>query len=182
MGDFLRIILDSIQYLWPFRPVEAWERGAYFVLNRPRWRVGPGYWPMVPYFSDVKAVSVAPAIIRTPLQIVTLVSGKTLAFSASATVQVEDVVSALVDVDSYEETTGELISGALAERLAKVDPERFETAVRRRNLLQELASDLDEECLAFGVRVRALRFNNFAINLKTYRLLTDSATLLEKVW
>lgn len=182
MGDLFRILIDIFQYLWPFREVEGWERGIYTVLGKP-WRgVGPGRWPVVPYFMNVHAVSVVPGIVRTPLQFVTLSNGSVASFSASAVVQVEDPRTAIFAVDDYGETTQELISAVLSQELAEVDPDRFSTARKRKNLLDELGRTLDGLTLAYGIRVKALRFNNFALNLRLFRLVQDSATVQDRTW
>jgi hypothetical protein len=182
MGDLVQLVLDALQYAWPFREVEGWQRGVYTVLGSAWREVGPGRWPVIPYFMDVRAISVVSGVVRTPLQFVTLSNGEVASFSASATVQVEDARAAIFEVDDYSETTQELISAVLSQELAEVDPERFGTARRRKNLLDELGHRLDVQTVTFGVRVTALRFNNFAIGIRLFRLVQDSATLQDRSW
>jgi len=168
-----------MQYLWPFRGVRQWQRGCYYVCGR-YWRtVGPGEWPVIPYFMNVIAVDVVPSIISTPLQTITLRDKRLAAFSATATLLVEDPRAALNDVDKYEETVAELVASVLAERIADADPERFDPAYGKRDrLLEELRVALDDATRVFGVRVLALRFTNFMTDVRTYRLLAERATLL----
>jgi len=166
------------QYVFPFRRVEQWEAGLYYVLGR-YWRtVGPGCWPLTPYFMDVVPVSMVPSIHGTALQTITLRDGLTLTYSATATVQVENAATATNAVDKWPETTMELIAGLLSERLADVDPKRFDPARNKRDrLLEELREEIDTATKVFGVRVRSLRFNNFALGVRTYRLMSERATL-----
>lgn len=182
MANWFDALINAFTYCWPFREVEGWERGVYTFFGKP-WRdVGPGRWPVVPYFMDVRAVSVVPAVIQTPLQFVTLSNGKVVSFSASAVVEVEDARKAIFDVDDYKETTQELTAAVLAQELAEASPDRFDTARKRRNLTADLAAALDGQTAGYGVRVRTVRLNNFAIDLRVFRLVQDSATLQPISW
>jgi regulator of protease activity HflC (stomatin/prohibitin superfamily) len=174
MGDFLRVILDSIQYLWPFRLVKPWERGGYYVFGR-FWRVvPPGVFPVIPWFTEVMTISVVPAIVETTRQDITLQDGKTvLSFAASAVVQVVDFNLAVNTIDNFHQTTQELIRAVLAEKLAQVDAERLAPEKRGR-LLADLRRWIDEEARTFGVEVQKLRFPTFILNARTYRLLQDT--------
>lgn len=178
MSELVRLVLDVAKFLWPLRPVEQWEIGVYYILGRAYWEVGPGRWPVIPYFMDVRAVSVVPALVSTPLQTITLRDGTSLTFGATATVRVERAADAINLVNDYNETTVELVASVLAERLAKVDANRLDPE-RRGRLMADLLQWLDAETGQFGVRVLALRFTNFALNVRTYRLLMDTSQLPE---
>lgn len=174
MTELLRLALDVWRYIWPFRIVAPWGRGVYFVWGH-YWRtVGPGIWPVLPYFTNLTAVSVVPAIYSTPLQTVTANDGQTLAFSASITTVVENAAQALNSVDQYHETTIELVSGLLAEELAKLNG--IELAQNRSAIIESLRLACDNETSKFGVRVTALRFPSLAF-VRTLRILTERATL-----
>jgi regulator of protease activity HflC (stomatin/prohibitin superfamily) len=182
VAELLQLILHVVQYLWPFRIVEQWEHGVYYACGR-YWRtVGPGVWPVVPYFMEVRAVSVAPAIHGTPLQTVTLRNKLVLTYSATITVQVEDAAKALNEVDQWHETVIEMASGTLAERLAEADPDRFDPdRKKRQRLMEELRAELDGEAVKWGVRVLKLRFGNFALGVRTHRLLIERATMRDSL-
>jgi hypothetical protein len=174
VGELVQLLIQIAEFAWPFRAVEQWEVGCYFVLGR-YWRtVGPGRWPVLPFFMDVRAVSTVPAIVGTPLLTITLTNSDTLTFSAAATVRVDDAAAALNRIDDYTQTTQELLGATLAARLADVEATRLDAAGRRR-LLTDLVRWLDAETREYGVRVIGLRFTNFAINLRSYRLLIDAA-------
>lgn len=173
MGDFLRVILDSIQFLWPFRIIKAWESGNYYVFGR-YWRtLGPGCYPVVPWFTDVHEVPVVPAIVETARQDITLKDGTVLSFSASAWACVVDVNLAVNTVDDYHQTTQELIRAVLADKLAEVAAERLRPEGRGR-LLSDLRRWVDEEARQFGIEISKLRFTSFVTNARTFRLLQDS--------
>lgn len=172
MSDFLRLLLDSIQYLWPFRMVRQWERGGYYVCGR-WWRdIGPGVYPVVPWFTEVTETSVVEAIVGTGRQDITLSDGSMLSFTATATVQVIDVRLALNAVDSYTETMQELLGSVLAEKLAEVDAVRL-TPEKRGRLFADLRRWVAEEALPYGIEVRKVRFTSFITNAKAHRLIID---------
>lgn len=177
MTEFLRLLLDAFQYIFPLRRVEAWERGVVYLFGR-YWRtVGPGIYLIAPWFMEVRPVSVVPGVLILPLQTVTLRDGRALTFSASVWYQVEDAASAMNRIERYEETTSELASGLLAERFADVNPERFDPARGRRDrLLAELTQELDDGAKEFGVRISRVWLGNFALGVRTYRLLTTNAS------
>ena len=173
MGDFLRIVLDSIQFLWPFRLVEPWERAVYVVCGKWTWEVGPGVYPILPWFCAVKTGNVVPALVSTPRQDITLTDGKTLSFATTANVRIVNLTDAYLRIDDYHSTTQETISAVLAEKLAEVAAERV-TADKRRALLTQLRKWVNQETNLYGVEVEALRFTNFIVNVKTIRLLQES--------
>jgi regulator of protease activity HflC (stomatin/prohibitin superfamily) len=180
VAELLRQILDLIRDLSPVRVVQQWQMGLYHVGGR-YWRtVGPGVQLVIPYLCEVHKVSVVPAAATTPLQTVTLRDGRTLTFSVTITYAVSDANRAFNHVERYQETVIELASGVVAEVLADADPERFDPARGNRSrLLEEVREELDAECQRFGLAVHRLRLTNFALGVRTIRLLLDRAVLSE---
>lgn len=172
MSDFLKILLDSINFLWPFRKVEHWEVGGYYVFGRWNREVGPGIWPIIPWFTEVMTCSTAEAIVGTGRQDITLQDGSMLSFSATAVVRVKDAYSALNLVDQYHETMQELLSSVLADKLATVDASRFEPEKRGR-LAADLQRWVQEEATPYGIEVKKVRFTSFLSNVKSHRLIID---------
>lgn len=178
MGEFLRLLLDFAAHLSPVRIVYSWQRACYFVAGRLVGVVGPGLKVVVPYLCDVRPVSVVPAVYGTPLQTVTLRDGRTLAFSASVTVQVTDPAAAYTTLDHYEETVVEIAAGVLSDGLANADSDRFDPAPERRGLLLiELRDEVNAAIRHHGLSVSAVRLNNFVLGVPTVRVLADRATL-----
>ncbi len=176
MTDLLRLLVEVFQYLWPFRPVHQWERGCYYVLNRIWKEVGPGVWPIIPYFMDVRATGIVPDPIIGPRQDVTLADGSTAFFNASVIVTVLNVTKAINDVHDYERAVIEIMERTVGMRLqeetaAKLSPEargRFLAGIRR---------EIDTQTQVFGVGVSSLAFPCFVLNTRTYRLVSDGVTL-----
>lgn len=181
MGDFLRILLDSISYLWPFRIVAQYERGVYTVCGRrvaiPRRLGGPDAkcgvpWPIIPFFTDVKTVTVVRSTLTTPLQTITCQDGGTLTFSASAQVEVEDANLAFNAVHDWEETTAEDVAAVLAEKLAAVPVAKLEPDARAR-LIGDCRRALTAQVRDYGITILSLRFNNFVRNIRVFRIFND---------
>ncbi len=173
MGEFLRVFLDSIAYLWPFARVSPWERGLYVVCGRWTFEVGPGIYPVCPWFTTVYETSVVPGLVTTPRQDITLNDGTSLTFAATANVQVTDMTAAYMGVDSYRASTQETISAVLAEKLAEVAAARV-TADKRGRLLADLLRWVNAETTAYGVTVEKLRFTTFVVGARTFRLLQEA--------
>ena len=177
LGDFLGRVFDAIEYLWPFRIVEQWERGVYSVFGRarPAWVVGPGTWIVFPFFVTLRTVLVAPAPIKGARQDVTLKDGSHLTFQAGALVRVSDAYRAVVDVERYDESTIEILEAVFADKLTtEVDPQRLESN-RRGRLLTSLQGWVATEVEPFGVTVDAVWFSTFVHKPRAFRLLGDVA-------
>ena len=173
MSDLVRLIAEFIQLLWPFRLVRTGERGGYYIGGR-FWRdVGPGCWPVIPWFMDVKAYPEVPAIISTPRLDITLKDGTLLSFSVAASVRMADYHLAINTVDSYTETMIELLSAVCADRLAAVETDRLDPE-RRGRLLPDLRRWVNEESRTFGVETQRVRFTSFILNPRVWRLLQDA--------
>lgn len=170
-GDFFRLIQQWIEFLWPFAMVREWETGGYYVCGRFWKTVGPGVYPVVPWFTDIVQFSKATAIVGTPRLDITLKDGTLLSFAASATVRMVDFNLAVNTVEDFRETTQELIAAALAEKLAEADPGRLDPESRGR-LFAALRGAVQREAAEFGIEVSKLRFTTFVVNPRTYRLLT----------
>lgn len=173
--NFLQTLFEFLSQLWPFRMVEQWEEGVYYMFGRARTkRLTRGVYPVIPWFFEVRTASTVPAPVSTPLLNITLSDGRTLGYSATAIVRVADVWKALNEVDDYGESTSELVASRLSEKFMSVDAARLDYENRKR-LLADLKRWVGEDLERFGVELMDLRLTNFAINQRAYRFLTDSA-------
>lgn len=174
MTDLLHLLVSIAGHICPVRIVHQWEVGLYMVCGKHRGTVGPGLKLVVPGLCDVVTISRVPRIEQTPRQSVTLRDGRHLTFTASLTLQVEDAALAWLTVERWQETCVELAGGQLAELLAEADPERFDPARGKRSrLLDEFRDELDTLTAVYGVRVRAVRFQDFVLGARPLRLLLD---------
>lgn len=178
MGNFLELLGQWIEFLWPLKTVQEWERGVEYVFGH-YWRtVDPGVYVVIPFFMKMIEVSIVPGIHWTPLQTVTLADGRQLTYSLSITAEVVDAAAALNNVERHSETLMEFVASMIAEELSIVDPTRFDPKYGKRDRLMDyFTSRADEQAQKWGVRVSAIRFTNFAVGLRTYRLLTAAPAL-----
>lgn len=172
MTDLLRLFVEIARFIWPFRIVHQWERAGYYVCGHWWRECGPGLKPVIPWFCDVMSVSIAPALVGTGREDVTLSDGSILSYSAMATLRVVDVRCALNDVDDYHESTQELIRSFISEQFALVDTARLQPD-KRKAYIKKLQTDLAEEAASFGVEISKLRFPSFVLNVRAFRLLMD---------
>lgn len=173
MGDLVRLVIEIMQLLWPFRMVEQWENGALYACGRYWKTLGPGTYPVVPWFMVMRTANMVPAILGTGRQDITLKDGKVLSFAATATVKVIDVALAFNSIDNYHETTQELMASFLAEQLAEVDADRLSPEKRSR-FFTTLEKKLADQTAKYGVELTNLRFTSFVLNARTYPLLMDT--------
>lgn len=169
MGDLLRFLLDSIQYLWPFRIVEQFERGVYHVCGRrvavPARLGGPDCrpgipWPIIPFFTDVKIIAIKRTTLVIPKQTIDCLDGQTLTFSASAQVEIEDANLAYNEVDQWAETSTEDVASVLSDKLMRMDAAKF-APEERSKMIGECRRAITGLLATYGVRLVSLRFNNF---------------------
>jgi regulator of protease activity HflC (stomatin/prohibitin superfamily) len=173
VGDALVRLAEWLRDLWPFRKVEPWQRGTVVVFGR-YWRaVGPGVYPVIPWFIEIDGYSVVPAVVSTPRLDIELKDGTAVSFVAAITLRVADVERALLRVSDYEQTTVEAASAALAERLAEVETAQL-APERRGRLLASLRKRVQDEVAEWGVEVTNLRFTTFVTRPRFYRVLGDS--------
>lgn len=174
-GNWLATLFEFLAKFWPLAIVEQWEQGVFYIFGRAmRWKLGPGLYPFIPWFMQIRTVNMVPAPVGTPLLNVTLSDSRTLGYSVTAVVVVRDAWHALNSIDDYQESTSEIIASKVSEKVAEVDAVRLDSEKRKR-LLADLLRWVNEDTQAFGVEVLALRFTNFAIDQRAYRLLTDTA-------
>jgi hypothetical protein len=116
---------------------------------------------------------VVPALVSTGREDITLSDGKTLSFSAMATLRVVDVKQALNEIDNYHDAVRELIGSFLAEKLAEVDTARL-SPEKRGAYVSLLQRQLAREAADFGIEITKLRFTSFVLSVRTIRLLMDT--------
>jgi regulator of protease activity HflC (stomatin/prohibitin superfamily) len=175
VGEFVRLILDCLAFVWPGRKVGPWERAGRITFGVWKEEVGPGVYWVVPWFQDIHEISIAEAICGTARQDITLSDGSTLSFSATCTARVVDVKLAVCSVDDYRTTTQELLASVLADKLAEVDAARLAPDKRGR-LFADLKRWVAEEAKGYGVEVSKVRFTSFILNARCHRLIVDTTS------
>lgn len=169
MGDFLRLLLDSIEYLWPLQVVEPWERGVYLVCGRV-WRdVGPGIYLRLPFFTKIRTANVVAEAKLTEPHTVNLRGGDSVTFALKFDVCVVDTRAAVVGVIDYEPKAVIDTIGVASEHLAALTRVPA-THLRREALREAIEAAATAHALRYGVEIRELTFPVFVRNMRTYRL------------
>ena len=171
-GELFAFLRDTLQFIWPFRIVKEYERGALYEFGHFIRVLPPGCWLMLPWFTEIVPVSIAPKPVVTGRQDITLANGWTLSFDAAATMRVTDVEKSQNCIEDYHHSAGVLLSTMLAEELAKIEPARFEPS-RRGRLFSSLNDKLQGKADLYGITMSDLTFTSFVLNARTYRLLID---------
>lgn len=186
MAELVKLLLDLIALLWPFRRVYPWERGVYFAFPpfaRGRcWEVGPGLKVLVPWFTDLKTLTVKPEVYPTPLMFVSLQDGRVLHFSAAVTIEVRDAVKAYTELGHWIESVLEITSAAISEGLARIDPTRLDPKRGKLDRVgEELRDEVNKALDPYGLFALRLRLSNVAPGgtVRTIRLIGDRATLTQ---
>jgi hypothetical protein len=173
MKDFVQLIAGWIEFLWPFEKVKPYQRGLYVVAGRWQKEVGPGIYPIIPWFIEVVQESMAWAVVSSPRIDITAQDGTMVTLQASAKVKVADLTVAYNTVDAYMETTRERLTTIVATRIAEVDAARLAPEKRSR-LLTDLTRWVDKDTRTFGVETLEVTFTTFVTNARPYRLLGDT--------
>lgn len=173
MGELFQLLAQWIEYIWPLRRVKIYERALYTVCGRWQWEVGPGVYPIIPWFCEVDEVAISKGIVATPRIDITMQDGRLLSTQVSAVVRVVDLRKAVNNVDAFMESAQELLHAVVADKLADVDAKRLEPEGRRR-LVSDLRRWVNEQAAEFGVEFDQLRFTTFVINPRPYRVLGDA--------
>lgn len=176
MTELVRLLVDVVQFLWPFRIVWQWEVGAYYICGRYVFQVPTGVWPVVPFFFDVKSANVVPDVFSTEEQTIEMQDGGTLTFTASVRMRVVEPALSLNNVVDHEENAVEDVAAVLAETLADMPPERLDPA-KRRSLLRKCELEVNKLLGEYGMEVERIRFTNFLRNIRAYRLITSGNKL-----
>lgn len=174
LTDFLRLLIECIQFVWPLHIVAEYEQTGIYLAGRFRGVGGRGLYAKVPWFMRYINVEVQPYPITTGRMDITLSDHSTLSFDATAMVRVVDVGKALNEIDNFHHSATTCVAAILATKLAEVDADRLAPSGRKR-LLGDLRRWISEDTSAFGVECLSVAFNSFVLNVRTYRLLTDAS-------
>lgn len=171
--SLVQLIAQWIEFIWPARRVRPFERALYTIWGRWQWEVGPGIWPIIPWFCEVDPESIAVGTVQTPRIDITAQDGTMVTLQATANVQIVNLKLAVNSVDHYMESTQERLQAVVATRLSKIDAAKL-APEKRGPLLTELRKWVDQDTQKFGVYTSELSFSTFVVNARPFRLLGDN--------
>jgi len=178
--SWLDALFDFLSKFWPFDVVDEWEQGVFLFFGRVVRRgvmkspLRPGLYVFLPWFSRIVMIDMQPDPVRTPMLQVTLSDGTPLSYSLTAIYRVVNAVDALTKINDYEKSVYELVASKASEKIAAVDAERL-TYDKRTRFLSDLLRWMDEDTQQYGIQMMSVRLTNFALGIKAYRFMTDSA-------
>lgn len=174
MSDLIRLVVDLLTWCCPFVVVWEWERGLLFRNGRFRRILPPGLYLICPGINSIKKVSMAHNPERTGKNDVVLRDQSVLTYVASLTVAVINAERAYIRLDHHSDSVTDIAARVLSERLADVDPDRFDPAYNvRARLLEELRKAINDELAEYGLNIVRLGFESFVRGVRTFRVLLD---------
>jgi len=169
MGDFLKLLLDSINYLWPFEIVHQWERGVVYIFGH-YWRtVAPGLYPKLPFFTSIHCVAVVPDSSLSATQTITTRDGGTVTFSVISELEVIDAGLSNNRVMDHEEKAHKDLLAAICDILSTQPEGRLEPE-KRGGLLRTCVTEVNKSLSDYGMRCNHVEFATFVRNMRAYRL------------
>ena len=174
--NWVESLVEFITRFWPFAIIDQYEEGVLYVLGRAKKeRLMPGLYMFVPWFMDVVAVVVVPDPVSSPLLNVTLTDDTALTYSVTAIYRITIPWCALNMLNMYKRSIIEMISSKTSEMLGEVNAARVIDPAKRKTLLTTMLVKVTAEMETFGITVDALRFTNFILKQRTYRVITDAS-------
>lgn len=174
-ADLVSAIVQVVQFIWPLRIVNQWERGLYTIFGRIKWEVGPGIYPVVPWFCEVHEIPTSWDYVESGRLDLTLKDGRLLSCEAIAKMRVVELQKAWVAFHDYEVDRRKMLKAVVSELLQEADPERFEPGRRGRLLGSSLLKAVQDGAAPIGVECESVRVTTFVLGARTYRLLTEHA-------
>ena len=130
MGDFLRLLIDSIHYLFPVRVVWSYELGVRFWGGNPPQQLQPGIYFFVPFFSRIETLPVCQDVIDLPFLSITTKDGKTVDVSLNFAFRIVDAVAHYTNVTDFAENFPRLAS---RHAMAKIRGWTYEELLARQS-------------------------------------------------
>lgn len=179
MTGLIESLLNIIKWIWPLEKVPAWAHGVQLRFGAVRRVCKPGAWYWNWWWvEEMLEVSIVPAIISTGRKDIETSDGERLTFEITGTVYVTDPVQAHTCVDQYTETSIELLTAVVCDKLADVDAKRLDPDARRR-LLSDLARWVNKAAdeHGYGFAVRDLSFTTFVRGVRMFRIIGEAQPL-----
>ena len=191
LADFLKTLIQFIEFLWPLKVVRQWESGLYMWCGKiiTPWRIlafrlrplpgvdlGPGIYLTLPFFGDVHAVSLAWDFVESGRFDVTLKDNRQLSCEVVAQMRVVDPRAAWLGFDDYSIDRRKMLRAVASEMLQEAEPERFAPERRGRLLGASLLGAIRSGAEPLGHEVASVRVPTFILGSRTLRLLTEQAS------
>lgn len=191
MDKLWQVITESVKYLWPFVIVHQWELGIYTVFGRyvQPWRImgfrlrhalpkvlKPGLYIRIPFFTQLKEVTIAWDFVESGRLDVTLRDDRALTFEFTALARIVDPELAYFGFHDFEADLKKALRAAVADFLMSEDTERFLPERRGRLLGKSLLLAAQKAAAKVGHEVEEVSVVTFVLQPRIFRLLQDAPT------
>lgn len=174
MGDFLRLLLDSIHYLWPLRVIATYERGVLFMGGRPGIELIPtggifksGIYPFLPFFMRIETLALCEDVVDLPVQSITTSDGKTVTFSANVAYVITNAVAHYTNVQDFADSFSRAACGHLALKVREWSWEELHQGQKK--LEASIKGTLTTRVEDWGVKILEVRLTDCSLT-RQYRL------------
>jgi regulator of protease activity HflC (stomatin/prohibitin superfamily) len=189
LNELWQLVVNSIEFLWPFKIVNQWERALYLVNGHVvvpwRWvacdrdlrtpmtskELPPGLYLRLPFFTDVHSAAISWNYVESHRLDLTLKDGRTASFEAVAKMRLVDIYGAYVGYYDFDVDIVAAFRAAISETLVTADPERFEPERRGRLLGTSLLQATRAAVAPIGHEVESVQVTTFVLQPKVFRLL-----------
>lgn len=172
MGELVRLVIDCIAYIWPFRIVKEGETGLWYVRGRFWKEVQPSAYIIIPFFMEIDRVSIASDYLRTGRLEIRLADDKPLCFECRATYRVIDARKMQRETDDAHSIAEGILASVTADRLGQVKSERL-AADSRGRLFSDIRRWVQDEASKFGMEIANITFTSMVLDPRIFRLMTD---------
>jgi len=156
-----------------FRILREYERGVVFMLGR-LWRVkGPGLILVIPAIQQMVRVDLRTRVLDVEPQDVISRDNVSVRVSAVVYYRVIDPEKAIVQVEFFNEATSQLAQTTLRSVLGHHDLD--EMLSERNKLNSDIQQILDEQTVAWGVKVANVEIKHIDINESMVRAIAKQA-------
>ena len=168
------LVVLGLTFVWSsIRILREYERGVVFTLGRYTGTKGPGLFLLVPFLQQMVRVDLRTRVLDVEPQDVISRDNVSVRVSAVVYYRVIDPERAIVQVEFFNEATSQLSQTTLRSVLGHHDLD--EMLSERTKLNADIQKILDEQTVAWGVKVANVEIKHIDINESMIRAIAKQA-------
>jgi regulator of protease activity HflC (stomatin/prohibitin superfamily) len=169
--NWLDKLLDLLHSFWPLRIVTSYEKGVRFWLGRDTAELSTGIYAFLPWFGDIKIVTVVPDVMDLGVHSITTKDDRTITFSANVAYEITDARAMYTKVQDFATSLSRLAEGHMAAKIREWSYE--EMVANQRELERSLERTLNTRAKVWGVSVLDCWLTDL-VEARQYRLFGTS--------
>lgn len=167
------IVIALALLIGMFRVLREYERGVIFMLGRYYKIKGPGLIIVVPIVQQMVKVDLRTIVMDVPSQDVISLDNVSVKVNAVIYYRVVDAERAIINVEDYQEATGQLAQTTLRSVLGQHELDQMLAA--RDELNASIQTILDEQTDAWGIKVSNVEIKHVDLNESMIRAIAKQA-------